>query len=100
MVVINRCIVMRMKVESKSKRVRRPRCIISWRDTPGVNMLNMTDYLLLSNSVDYRKPETYQQKSLLCAEAPKWRLARKRELHALFERPVVWAVPTHQTLDL
>ena len=48
---------------------------------------------LMSDSVDYREPETYHQ-SLLCAEAPKWRLARKREGDALFERKAMQVVST------
>ena len=56
-------------------------------------LLDTTDYVLMSDSVDYREPETYQE-SLQCAEAPEWRRARKRECDALFERQVMRVVPT------
>ena len=38
------------------------------------SLLDTTNYVLLSDSVDYREPKTYQE-SLSCAEAPKWRRA-------------------------
>ena len=57
------------------------------------SLLNTTDCALMSDSVDYREPENSQE-SLLCAKAPKWRRARKRERDALFERNVMRVVST------
>ena len=57
------------------------------------SLLDTTDCVLMSNSVDYREPETYQ-KSLLYAETPEWRCARKREHDAVIERQVMRVVPT------
>ena len=59
------------------------------------SLLDTTACVLMSDSVDYsREPETYQE-SLLCAEAPEWRRARKRKRDTqLPERQMMRVVPT------
>ena len=56
-------------------------------------LLDSTDYVLMSDSLHYWKPETHQE-SLLCAEAPTWRRVCKRERDALFEPQVMRVVRT------
>ena len=56
------------------------------------SLLDTTDCVLMSDSVDCRKPETYQEESLSCAEAPEWRLASKQQGDALFQRHVTRVV--------
>ena len=58
------------------------------------SLLDTTVYSCwIALTIDSREPET-QLESLLCAEAPEWRRARKRERDALFERQVMRIVPT------
>ena len=47
----------------------------------------------MSDSVQYRAPESYQD-LLRCVEAAEWRSARKLERRALIERGVMRVVPT------
>ena len=84
------------ELESGSKRVRRQRVqtnVCSLVDMSAVlSLLDTTDSVLMSESVDYGEMETYQE-SLLCAEAPEWKRARKRERDSLFEPQVMLVVP-------
>ena len=50
-------------------------------------LLDTTNYVLMSDSVDYRGLEV-DQESLLCAEAPEW-----GQSDALFERQSMRVVP-------
>ena len=57
------------------------------------SLLQEADCVVMSDSVQYRKPESYQG-SLRCLEAAEWRTARKLERRALIERGVIRLVPT------
>ena len=57
------------------------------------SLLQEADCVLMSDSVQYREPESYQE-SLRCEEASEWRTARKLERRALIERGVMRVVPT------
>ena len=53
------------------------------------SMLDTTDSVLMSNSVDYREPETNQGSLLLSGG-----VRVSKNLNALFERQVMQVVPT------
>ena len=59
--------------------------------TPCLN--DVDDSLLMTDTVTYREPETYQE-SLDCAEHQEWRTARANERSALQERGVMRVLPT------
>ena len=86
-------------LKSGSKHVRRQRVLTNVSSLGEIHLVDMsvepslldtTDCVLMSDSVDYWEPETYQE-SLLCAEPPEWRRAKR---DALFERQVMRVVPT------
>ena len=56
-------------------------------------LLQEADCVLMSYSVQYREPDSYQE-LLRCEEAAEWRTARKLERRALIERGVMRVVPT------
>ena len=58
------------------------------------SLLQEADCVFMSDSVQYREPESYQE-LLRCAEAAEWRTARKLERRALIERGVMRVVPTY-----
>ena len=58
------------------------------------SLLQEADCVYMSDSVQYREPESYQE-SLHCKEAAEWRTARKLEKRALIiERGVMRVMPT------